>query len=128
VIIARSAPGYPNQTLIRGRNAAGVLIDVIAWSPYVSWQWSRDEKLLRVDCSTGHFEFPIKPPFPGWKFAITLSGGGPQPLYTTHSVMGFNYDLSRPCTLVITEAVATGAVLLPSTSTRHIVLRHEVGL
>ena len=128
VIIARSAPGILpiGRTLIRGRDKYGIQFNVIALSPYVSWQWDRDQHTLRVDCSAGHYEFPIKPPYPGWRFAITVSAGGPEPIYTEHSVMGYGYWLSKPCTLVVPEAVSTGAVLLPNMSSRHVVMRYEI--
>ena len=128
VIIARSAPGFLpiGRTMIRGRDKYGIQFTVIALSPYVSWQWDRDQHTLRGDCSAGHYEFPIKPPYPGWRFAITVSAGGPEPIYTEHSVMGYGYWLSKPCTLVVPEAVSTGAVLLPNMSSRHVVMRYEI--
>lgn len=128
VIIARSFPGILpiGRTLIRGRDITGTQVDVIAMSPNVSWQWDRNQHTLRVDCSAGHYEFSIKPPYPGWRFALTISGGGPEPIYTSHSVMGYGYYLTNSCTLVVPEAVSTGSVLLPNTSSRHVVMRYEI--
>ena len=50
VIIARSAPGILpiGRTLIRGRDKYGIQFNVIALSPYVSWQWDRDQHTLQA--------------------------------------------------------------------------------
>jgi hypothetical protein len=130
VIIARSYPGLLpiNRTLIMGRDQFGFNDSYIIHNRDVSWSWNRSASRLDVRWAGGSASFNVAPPYPGWKFAITISGGGPEPIYTSHSVMGYGYYLTTPCTLVIPEALSTGSVILPNTSSRHVVFRYEVGL
>lgn len=126
VIVARSAPGYlpSGMTLIKGRDQFGIATEIFTRDQSISWSWRAGQLWIFHD--TTYAIFSIIPPYPGWKFAMTVSGGGPEPIWAGTSVGGPLITMTSAGTLLLPELYANGAIVLPATSSRHVLWRYEI--